>query len=150
MRNIQTRLFQVHLSSLVIIWSFVAWFGAFYSGSFPSQSHNFCSHCLEKKSIETDEAIVKPQNWNRTIMIRQEELQPSTMLIYFKLYQAVKFLLQHVLWWTEISWRIFIWMTPLARGSSLSSQYQRFYPSHQISQALPVLCLCLSLSQSAS
>ena len=46
--------------------------------------------------------------------------------------------------------RIYFWMTPLAWGSSLSSQYQRFYPTHQISQALAVLCLCLSASQSAS
>ena len=72
--------FLAHLSSLVIIWSFVAWFGAFYSRSSLSHCHNFCSHCLEKKSIKTDEAIVKPQNWNRK-WSSKKELHPSTMFI---------------------------------------------------------------------
>ena len=39
---------------------------------------------------------------------------------------ACKFL-QHRIWWTQISQSIYIWMTPLAPGPSLSSQYQRFY-----------------------
>ena len=101
MRNTQTGLFSglfvIIGHNLVIcteIWSILQ-----------RTAEHFCSYCHGEKSIETDEPIVKPQNWNSKFIINISRVSTVKCIfilpchfVIFMLWHFIVFLMLFVFW----------------------------------------------------